>query len=44
VDDRTLAEIWKDRDYGDVSPGDVELGPWGYRWIRLVDRVGADLL
>jgi glycosidase len=44
VDDRTLVELWRDRDYGEVNAGEVELGPWGYRWIRLVDRAGPSLL
>jgi glycosidase len=43
LDDRSKIEIWSDREYSEVS-GNLALGPWGYRWIRLVDRVGADLL
>jgi trehalose synthase len=44
LDDRSKIEIWSDREYSEVSAGNLALGPWGYRWIRLVDRVGADLL
>jgi maltose alpha-D-glucosyltransferase/alpha-amylase len=28
-------EIFQDRDYGDLELDHVDIGPYGYRWIRL---------
>lgn len=44
LDDRRMVEIWNDQEYGDIDPAQTSVGPLGYRWIRLVDRVGADLI
>jgi trehalose synthase len=38
-----VAEIWSDREYKSPKNGCVQLGPYGYRWFRVL-KAGQELL
>jgi trehalose synthase len=38
-----LADIWHDQPYGAIAAGKARLGPYGYRWLRVLKK-GQELL
>ena len=38
-----VQDIWSDRRYGPADQAKVEVGPYGYRWLRVI-RTGQELL
>jgi glycosidase len=38
-----VADIWRDKEYPAVEGGTAKLGPYGYRWLRVIKR-GQELL